>query len=194
MSSDEIKFDDELCDDSSKLDDNSIDAELQAIKERVFEMEAEANKLHEINDKQKSPLTSASQTPSVMSDEEKNEVDLRSVYVGNVDYGASAEELSSLFGSCGAVNRVTILCNVYTGQPKGYAYIEFENVDAVEAACALDGSNFRQRELKVLPKRRNVPGMSTTNRPPRRGFRGGARGGFRGGQFPVSRRGYMRSR
>ncbi|VEL30305.1 unnamed protein product [Protopolystoma xenopodis] len=63
------------------------------------------------------------------------------------------------------------MCNKFTGHPKGFAYIEFESRDAVDAAMALDDSLFRSRQLKVLPKRTNVPGMSLTNRPPRGRFR-----------------------
>ncbi|VDP91334.1 unnamed protein product [Echinostoma caproni] len=121
---------------------------------------------------------------SILSDEDKAEVDLRSIYVGNVDYGSTADELEAHFRACGPINRVTILCNKYTGQPKGFAYIEFDTRDAVEAAMALDDSSFRNRQLKVLPKRTNVPGMSLTNRPPY--LRGRGRGrGLPGGYRPV---------
>ena len=107
---------------------------------------------------------------------------LRSVYVGNVDYGATAEELEAHFHGCGSINRVTILCNKYDGNPKGFAYVEFADKDSVDTAMALDDSLFRGRQIKVMPKRTNKPGLSTTNRPPRgrgfraRGYRG--RGGF----------------
>jgi RNA recognition motif-containing protein len=43
----------------------------------------------------------------------------RSVYVGNVDYSSTAEELEFHFHDCGTVNRVTILCNKFDGTPKG---------------------------------------------------------------------------
>lgn len=39
--------------------------------------------------------------------------------VSKVDYGATAEELEAHFHGCGSVNRVTILCDKYTGHPKG---------------------------------------------------------------------------
>ena len=66
-----------------------------------------------------------------------------------VDYGATAEELEQHFHGCGAVNRVTILCNKYDGHPKGFAYIEFAEKDSVQMAMALDESLFRGRQLKV---------------------------------------------
>ena len=54
-----------------------------------------------------------------MSTEEKEELDGRSVYVGNVDYYATPEELQNHFQSCGTINRVTMVCDKYTHNPKG---------------------------------------------------------------------------
>nr|XP_020845128.1 embryonic polyadenylate-binding protein 2 [Phascolarctos cinereus] len=95
---------------------------------------------------------------------EKLQADHRSVYVGNVDYSSTAEELESLFNCCGEINRVTILCDKYSGHPKGYAYIEFAYEDSVKTAMDLDETTFRGRIIRVLPKRTNLPGISTTDR------------------------------
>ncbi|XP_072492442.1 embryonic polyadenylate-binding protein 2 [Notamacropus eugenii] len=95
---------------------------------------------------------------------EKLEADHRSVYVGNVDYSGTAEELESLFNRCGEINRVTILCDKYSGHPKGYAYIEFAYEDSVKTAMDLDETTFRGRTIRVMPKRTNLPGISTTDR------------------------------
>ena len=78
------------------------------------------------------------------------EVDARSCYVGNVDYGATAEELEQHFHGCGSINRVTILCNKFDGNPKGFAYVEFTDKDSVDTAMALDDSLFRGRQIKVM--------------------------------------------
>jgi RNA recognition motif. (a.k.a. RRM, RBD, or RNP domain) len=45
--------------------------------------------------------------------------DACSVYVGQVDYSATPEELLAHFGACGTVERVTIVCDKFTGKPKG---------------------------------------------------------------------------
>jgi RNA recognition motif-containing protein len=77
------------------------------------------------------------------------DVDARSVYVGNVDYSTTPEELQEFFNSCGIVNRITILCDKFTGHPKGYAYVEFKDVDSVANAMLLNDSEFKGRPLKV---------------------------------------------
>merc|ERR1719435_744157 len=159
-------------------------------------MEDEAEKLKQMQsevDKQLAVPTSPSAATN-LTFEEKMEVDARSVYVGNVDYGSTAEELEQHFHGCGSINRVTILCNKFDGSPKGFAYVEFSDKDSVSTAMALDDSLFRGRQIKVMPKRTNKPGISTTNRPPRgrgRGGRGGrARGGFGYMRRPRGRRNF----
>ncbi|MBN3313446.1 PAB2B protein, partial [Atractosteus spatula] len=95
--------------------------ELEAIKARVREMEEEAEKLKELQNEveKQMNLSPPPAGPVIMSIEEKMEADGRSIYVGNVDYGATAEELEAHFHGCGSVNRVTILCDKFTGHPKG---------------------------------------------------------------------------
>lgn len=102
--------------------------------------------------------------------------DSRSIYIGNVDYAATPEELHAHFQSCGTINRITILCDKFTGHPKGFAYIEFADDSSVKNAEALNESLFRNRLLKVTPKRTNVPGFSQRGG---RGGRGTSRGAFR---------------
>jgi polyadenylate-binding protein 2 len=155
--------------DTTYLDEADVDAELEAMKKRLQEMEEEANRLKEVQ--------STSEVPS------SEEVDRRSVYVGNVDYGSTPEELQAHFKECGTINRVTILCDKFTGHPKGFAYIEFATEEGANNAVILNESLFRGRNLKVSIKRTNVPGISSTDRGGR-GMRGFPRGmmtmGFRG--------------
>jgi len=149
------------------------DPELEAMKRRVKEIEEESEKIKEIQ----------SQVFKEMSvGVDKEEVDARSIYVGNVDYGASPEELQAHFQSCGTINRVTILCDKFTGHPKGFAYIEFLNKDSLNNAMILNESLFRGRQIKVVPKRTNVPGLVTTPRGTRAAYLG------RPGRFYAPRR------
>ena len=81
--------------------------------------------------------------------ESKEDIDSRSIFVGNVDYGASPEEIQAHFQSCGSINRVTILLDKFTGHPKGFTYVEFAEPNLVTQALVLNESTFRGRNIKV---------------------------------------------
>lgn len=163
------------------------DSDLFELKQRVKGMDEEAARLIQLQSEMEqqmkstqSPTASVSFPPAPMSVEEKMDADLRSIYVGNVDYSATAQELEAHFHGCGSINRVTILCDKFSGHPKGFAYVEFGDKDSVQTAQALDDSLFKGRQIKVVAKRTNRPGISTTDRVPRGGMRGGYYGGFQG--------------
>lgn len=193
-------------------DEGGDEEEIAAMKKRVQEMEAEAAKLREMQ------ASIDAQTDSLR--ESKEDIDARSIFVGNVDYGASPEEIQAHFQSCGSINRVTILLDKFTGHPKGYAYVEFSEPNLVTQALVLNESMFRGRNIKVshfserartarrrannghfqvVPKRTNLPGM-TRGRGRGGGAprgRGGGGGGYgappmygRGGYGPPPRGGY----
>ncbi|CAF99711.1 unnamed protein product, partial [Tetraodon nigroviridis] len=101
--------------------------ELTAIKARVqeLEMEEETERLKEDERCEAGELQLMTCSPRPgpfynMTPEERIDADNRSVYVGNVDYGATADELEIHFNGCGPVNRVTILCDRFSGHPKGF--------------------------------------------------------------------------
>jgi polyadenylate-binding protein 2 len=66
-----------------------------------------------------------------------------SIYIGNVDYSATEEELRDSFLDCGGIVRVTIIKNMKTGHPKGAAFIEFIDKDGVEAALNQNGKELK---------------------------------------------------
>lgn len=153
----------------------TVDPKVKAMKSRMKEMEEETEKLKQMHVEigkliALGALSGISANPSTL--EGKKEMDDRSVYVGNVDYGATPEELQAHFRGCGGVSRVTILRNKLDGRPKGFAYVEFGSKALVETALAMHGTFFRGRPIKVMSKRTNQPGMKTTNRFPT-SFRGG---------------------
>ncbi|KAI0751406.1 hypothetical protein C8Q80DRAFT_1352384 [Daedaleopsis nitida] len=137
------------------------DSEILLMKQRVEEMEREANKLRELQaaaEKAEQSAQGGEQVP-METEEDKAAADGRSIYVGNVDYSATPEEIQQHFQACGTINRVTILCDKFTGHPKGYAYVEFAEAEFIDAALAMDNSLFRGRLIKVTPKRTNIPGF-----------------------------------
>ncbi|PPQ95510.1 hypothetical protein CVT26_008538 [Gymnopilus dilepis] len=157
--------------------DDEESNEIRLMKQRVEEMEREANKLRELQAAAAAEASqSSTENPAMETDEDKTGADGRSIYVGNVDYGATPEEIQGHFQACGTINRVTILCDKFTGHPKGYAYVEFSEPEHIDAALALDNSLFRGRLIKVTAKRTNIPGFNRGRGRGRAGYRGGYRG------------------
>ncbi|KAG5529489.1 hypothetical protein RHGRI_030021 [Rhododendron griersonianum] len=144
--------------DMAAADDDAV-KELDEMKKRLKEMEEEAAALREMQAKVEKEM-GAVQDPAgaAASQASREEVDVRSIFVGNVDYACTPEEVQQHFQSCGTVNRVTILTDKF-GQPKGFAYVEFVEVEAVQEALLLNESELHGRQLKVMAKRTNVPGM-----------------------------------
>eukprot|EP01018_Ginkgo_biloba_P017968 Gb_10798 [translate_table: standard] len=132
--------------------------ELEEMKKRLKEMEEEAAALREIQAKVEKEMGAQETAGSEASHANKEEADARSIFVGNVDYSCTPEEVQQHFQSCGTVNRVTILTDRH-GHPKGFAYVEFLEVEAVQNAVLLNESELHGRQLKVTAKRTNVPGM-----------------------------------
>ena len=132
---------------------------------KIEEMEREAEKIRSLAPSNE-PAISAEGQEGELEDEddmlgaETLESDSRSVYVGQVDYGATPEELQDHFKSCGTINRITILVDKWTGSPKGYAYVEFADDDSVQNAVLLNDTMLRGRQIKVSAKRTNIPGMN----------------------------------
>ncbi|OIW17892.1 hypothetical protein TanjilG_19861 [Lupinus angustifolius] len=143
---------------SAADDDAAAVKELDEMKRRLKQMEDEAAALREMQAKVDKEIGSVQDPAAAASQANKEESDTRSVFVGNVDYACTPEEVQQHFQPCGTVNRVTILTDKF-GQPKGFAYVEFVEVEAVQEALLLNESELHGRQLKVLPKRTNVPGM-----------------------------------
>ena len=91
------------------------------------------------------------------------------LYVGNLTYSVTKEQLEQLFGAHGAIQSVTII------EGKGFGFVEMSSPSEAEAAkAALDGTDFEGRTMKVDEAR---PPRSRDDR-----NRGGGGGGFRGGR------------
>ncbi|XP_031094824.1 polyadenylate-binding protein 2-like isoform X2 [Ipomoea triloba] len=143
--------------DMSTADEDAV-KELDEMKKRLKEMEEEAAALREMQAKVEKEMGAVQDPASAASQASKEEVDSRSIFVGNVDYACTPEEVQQHFQACGTVNRVTILTDKF-GQPKGFAYVEFVEQEAIQEALQLNESELHGRQLKVMPKRTNVPGM-----------------------------------
>jgi RNA recognition motif-containing protein len=103
------------------------------------------------------------------------------IYVGNVDFKATEEQLSDLFAEYGEVTSVKIVSDRISGRSKGYGFVEMANHEEGKAAVeALNGYALNTREISVSEAR---PREENTNSN-RGGFnrrddnRGGGGGGY----------------
>jgi RNA recognition motif-containing protein len=72
------------------------------------------------------------------------------IYVGNLPYSVTEEELNELFAEYGEVSAVNMITDKYSGQSKGFAFVEMpKQEDAEEAIKALNHSLLKDRNLKV---------------------------------------------
>lgn len=112
-----------------------------------------------------------------------------SIYVGNLSYQITQEDLSSVFAEYGKVTRVQIPVDRETGRMRGFGFVEMETEAQEDAAIeALDGAEWMGRDLKVNKakpredkKRSNGGGGGGGSWGDRRGGGGGGDRGDRGG-------------
>ena len=72
------------------------------------------------------------------------------IYVGNLNYNLSEDELEKVFSSYGEVASVKIIRDKYTDQSKGFGFIEMAtDADAQKAIDELNGTEVKGRELRV---------------------------------------------
>jgi RNA recognition motif-containing protein len=98
---------------------------------------------------------------------------MTNIYVGNLDFTASEDQLRTLFAAYGAVKTVTVVTDRDTGQPRGFAFVEMTSVgEARDAIRALNGSVHGGRTLIVNEARpkiyRSAEHESPTSRDHRR--------------------------
>ncbi len=85
----------------------------------------------------------------------------KKIYVGNMNYNTSEDDLRSLFGQYGEVASVNIIVDRETRRPKGFGFIEMDQSDAADAAISeldgkeVDGRNLRVNEATERPRNNN---------------------------------------
>ncbi len=99
------------------------------------------------------------------------------LFVGNLSYQASEEDLKTLFGDFGSVLEINLVRDKYSGQSKGFAFVQFGSEEEAEKALAMDGQDFMGRKIAV-----------SKARPPKNDFKGGSR--RPGGRDQRNRRPY----
>jgi RNA recognition motif-containing protein len=103
---------------------------------------------------------------------------MANIYVGNLSFQTTEDELRDLFAAYGAVDQVNIITDRVTGRPRGFAFVEMSDQSAARAAIdALNGTEIGGRALTVNEARPKAE----------RGGGGGGGGGRRGGGFGGGR-------
>ncbi len=98
---------------------------------------------------------------------------MKNIFVGNLDFNTSEDELRTLFGTYGQVDRVSIMTDRDTGRSRGFGFVEMaSNEDGEKAIAALNGTQLGGRTLNVNEARPKVE----------RGGGGGGGGRDRGGR------------
>jgi cold-inducible RNA-binding protein len=103
---------------------------------------------------------------------------MKNIYVGNLTFDATEDQVRALFESYGPVEKVSIITDRDTGQPRGFAFVEMTDDESANKAMeGLNGTNLGGRNLTVNEARPKA------DRPRREGGGGGfGRGGYgRGG-------------
>jgi RNA recognition motif-containing protein len=75
--------------------------------------------------------------------------DLKKMFVGNLPPSASEETVRALFAQFGTVRSIRLAADVFTGQCRGFGFIEMEGHEARAAVAALDGKTFDGKSLRV---------------------------------------------
>lgn len=75
---------------------------------------------------------------------------MMNIYVGNLAYSTTEDELRDAFGEFGEVSKVNLITDKFTGQSKGFAFVEMDDNSAADAAMkALNETSMGGRNLKV---------------------------------------------
>lgn len=85
-----------------------------------------------------------------------------SIYVGNLSYDVTQDDLSEVFKDYGTVKRVQLPTDRETGRPRGFGFVEMNSDEEEEKAiAALDGAEWMGRDIKVnkaKPREERGPG------------------------------------
>ena len=106
------------------------------------------------------------------------------MYVGNLSYDVTQEELQALFEAHGAVSDVFIVKDRESGRPRGFAFVTMETKESMDAAIeALNGADFMGRNLAINEARPREERPSGGGGGGYGGGGGGGRGGNGGGGY-----------
>lgn len=71
------------------------------------------------------------------------------LYVGGLSYSTTSETLREYFAQCGTVESASVITDKFSGQSRGFGFVEMEAEDAERAVRELDGRELDGRKLRV---------------------------------------------
>lgn len=74
---------------------------------------------------------------------------IKTIYVGNLPFTATDEEVRGLFSKHGTVHSVKLVADKETGRARGFGFVDMEGNAALNAISALNGTDFGGRSLRV---------------------------------------------
>ena len=86
---------------------------------------------------------------------------MSSIYVGNLPYNASEEEVRDLFAAYGTVHSVKLIIDRESGRPRGFGFVEMDRDDARAAIKQVNGNEMGGRTLRVNEAHERPPINST---------------------------------
>ena len=86
---------------------------------------------------------------------------MKNIYVGNLPFSSTEDEVRDLFAQYGEVQSVKLISDRDTGRPRGFGFVEMEDGGADKAIEALDGTTFGGRSLRVNEARERKPRQSS---------------------------------
>lgn len=102
---------------------------------------------------------------------------MKKMYVGNIPYNATEEDLKGLFSEYGEIESLKIIQDQFTDRSKGFGFIEMVNdEDAKKALAALNGKDFMGKSLNVAEARPQQKRQGFNSRGSGFGGGGGGRG------------------
>jgi RNA recognition motif-containing protein len=74
---------------------------------------------------------------------------MKSIYVGNLPFGATEDEVRNLFEEHGEVMSVKLITDRDTGRPRGFGFVEMDDDQAEQAIASLNGASLGGRSLRI---------------------------------------------
>ncbi|AMK12890.1 MAG: RNA recognition motif domain-containing protein [Pseudodesulfovibrio sp.] len=82
---------------------------------------------------------------------------MKSIYVGNIPFSATENDIRDMFGAYGNVSSVKLIEDRETGRFRGFGFVEMDDEGALAAIEALDGQDMSGRPLKVNEAKPRAP-------------------------------------